>query len=41
MDVMWPTSQSHFDLLSIFIEINFYSFLFLCDIYNEVHEHVQ
>ena len=41
MDFMWPTSQSHFHLLFIFIEINFYSLSFLCDVCNKVHEHMQ
>ena len=39
MDVMWHASQLHFHLLFIFIGINFYSLSFLCDVYNEVHEH--
>ena len=34
MGIMWPASQSHFHLLFIFIEINFYSFSFLCDVCN-------
>ena len=41
MDIMWPISQSHVHLLFIFIEINFYSLSFLCDVCNEVHEHMQ
>ena len=41
MGIMWPESQSHFHLLFIFIEMKFYSLLFLCDVYNEVHEHMQ
>ena len=41
MDIMWPASQSHVHLLFIFIEINFYSLSFLCDVCNEVHEHMQ
>ena len=41
MDIMWPASQSHFHLLFIFIEMNFYLLSFLCDVYNEVHEHMQ
>ena len=28
--IMWPTSQSHYHLLFIFIEMNFYSMSFLC-----------
>ena len=41
MDIIWPASQSHFHLSFIFIEMNFNSFLFLCDVFNEVHEHMQ
>ena len=41
MDIIWPLSQSHFHLLFIFIEMKFFSSLFLCDIYNEIHEHIQ
>ena len=36
MGIMWPASQSHFHLLFIFIEMNFYSSSFLCDVCNEV-----
>ena len=39
--IMWPSSQSHFHLLFIFIEMNFYSLSFLCDVCNEVHEYMQ
>ena len=40
MGIMWPTSQSHFHPLFIFIEMNFYSLSFLCDVCNDqVHEH--
>ena len=41
IDIMWLTSQSHFHLSFIFIEINFYSLSVLCDVCNEVHEHKQ
>ena len=41
MDIMWPESQSDFHLSFIFIEMNFYSLSFLCDVCNEVHEHMQ
>ena len=41
MDIMWPASQSHFHLSFIFIEMNFHSLSFLCDVCNEVHEHIQ
>ena len=41
MDIMWPPSQSHFHLLFIFIEMNFYLLSFLCDVGNEVHEQMQ
>ena len=41
MGIMWLASQSHFRLLFIFIEMNFYSLPFLCDVCNEVHEHMQ
>ena len=41
MDIMWPTSPSHFHLLFIFIEMNFYLLSFLCDVYNEFHKHMQ
>ena len=41
MDIMWTASQSHFRLLIIFIEINFYSLSFLCDVCNEVNEDMQ
>ena len=41
MDIMWPTSQSHFHLLFIFIEMKFYLLSFLCDVCNQVHEHIQ
>ena len=41
MGIMWPESQSHFHLLFIFIEMNFYSLSFLCDVCNEVHEYMQ
>ena len=40
-DIMWPASQSHFHLSFIFIKMNFYLLSFLCDVYNEVHEHMQ
>ena len=40
MGIIWPASQSHFHLLFIFIEMNFYSLSFLCDICTEVHEHM-
>ena len=40
MDIMWPASQSHFHLLLKFVEMNFDSLSFLCDVYNEVHEHM-
>ena len=40
MDIMWPTRQSYPNLLFIFIEMKFYSFSFLCYIYNEVYENV-
>ena len=41
MDIMWPASQSDFHLLFILIEMNFYLLSFLCNVYNEVHEHMQ
>ena len=41
MGIMWPASKSHFHLLFIFIKIKFYSLSFLCDVCNEVHEHMQ
>ena len=34
-------NQSHFHLLFTFIEMNFYLLSFLCDVCNEVHEHIQ
>ena len=40
MGIMWHASQSHFHLSFIFIEINFYSLSLLCEVYNEVHEHM-
>ena len=40
MDIMWPTSESHFHLSFIFIEMNFYSLSFLCNVCNEVYEHI-
>ena len=40
MDIMCPESQSYFHLSFIFIEMNFYLFSFLYDVYNEVHEHM-
>ena len=40
MDIMWPANQSHFHLSFIFIEMNFCSLSFLCDVCNEVHEHM-
>ena len=39
MDIMWPISQSHFHVSCSLNEI--YSLPFLCDVCNEVHEHVQ
>ena len=41
MGIMWPASQPHFYLSFIFIEMNFYLLSFLCDVCNEVHEHMQ
>ena len=41
MDIMWPSSQSHFHLSFIFIEMNFHSLSFLSDVCNEVHEHME
>ena len=41
MYIVQPTSQSNFYLLFILIEMNFYQLSFLCDVYNEVHEHMQ
>ena len=41
MEIMWPANQSCFHHSFIFIEINFYSLSFLCDIWNEVHEQIQ
>ena len=32
MDIIWPTSQSYFHLSFILIKMNFYSFLFFCDV---------
>ena len=40
-DIMWHASQSHFDLLFILIEMNFYSFSLLYDVCNEVNKHMQ
>ena len=40
MDIMWLASQSHFLLSFIFIEMNFYLLSFVCDVCNEVHEHM-
>ena len=40
MEIMRPSSQSHFHLSFIFIQIKFNSFLFLCDVCNESHEHM-
>ena len=39
MHIMWPTSQSHFHLVFIFIEMKFNLSSFLCDRYNEVDRH--
>ena len=39
--IMWLASQSDIHLLFIFIEMKFYSLSFLCDVCNEVHEHMQ
>ena len=39
--ILWPASQSYFHLLFIFIKVDFYSLSFLCDVCNEVHEHMQ
>ena len=41
MGIIWPASQSHFHIFFIFIEMKFYSLSFLCDVCNEVHEHMQ
>ena len=41
MDLIWSSSQLHFHLSCIFIEMKFYSLSFLCDVCNEVHEHLQ
>ena len=41
MEIMWHARQSHFHVLLIFIEMSFYSFSLLCDVYSEVHEHMQ
>ena len=46
MDIMWPISQSHFHvscfMYLVYVHLNeIYSFSFLCDVCNEVHEHVQ
>ena len=41
MDIMWLENQSHVHILFIFIEINFYPLSFLCNVYNEVHEHME
>ena len=40
MDIMCLVSQSYFHLSFIFIEMNFYALSFLCDICNEVYEHM-
>ena len=40
MDIMWAASQSDFHLSFIFIEMNFYSLSFSCDVCNEVHDQV-
>ena len=40
MDIMWPTTQSYFHRFFILIEMKFYSLSFLCDVCNEVHEHM-
>ena len=41
MDSMLRASQSHFHLSFIFIKMNFQSLSLLCDVFNEVHEHIQ
>ena len=41
MGIMWHVSQSQFHLLFKFIEMKFYSLSLLCDVCNEVHEHMQ
>ena len=41
IEIRWPSSQSYFYLLFIFVEINFYLLSFLCDVYNKVYEYMQ
>ena len=41
MEIMWLASQSDFHRSFIFIEMSFYSWSFLCDVYNKVYEHMQ
>ena len=38
---MWPSSESHLHLSFIFIEMNLYSFSFLCDVYSDLHKHMK
>ena len=40
-DIMLLVIQLYFHLSFILIEIKFYSFSFLCDVCNEVNEHIQ
>ena len=40
MDIMWPISQSHFHV-SCLCSLKFiYLLSFMCDVCNEVHEHM-
>ena len=36
IDIMWLANQSYFQILLIFIEINFYLLSLLYDVYNEL-----
>ena len=40
MEIMWPARQSNFHLSFIFMEMNIYPLSFLCDVCNEVQEHM-
>ena len=41
MKIIWPSRQSHFYLLFLFVEIKFYLLLFLCDVCNNIYERLQ
>ena len=40
IDIMRPTSQSYFYLSFLLIKINFYLLSFLCDIDNDIYDHM-